>query len=316
MMGLLVFKERLRIFYAKNSQIVIPAVKFAVAFMAFYLIGKNTGFVEKLNSSLMPAVMGLVGAAVPYGVTAFLAGAFLMAQLFAVSLEVAAITLVFLMIVVLLYYGFQPGDSVLLLVTPIMFFLMIPFAVPLLVGLGGSMLSVIPVSCGAFLYYVILYVKQNASVLSGSAQTELTQLIIQLVKSLVTNQAMLIMVAAMALCILLVHTIKNMPINYAWGIAIAAGVIVQLLVIFIGDLRFDASVSVLEVTAGMAVSAAAAAVYHFFVFAVDYTRTEYVQFEDDDYYYYVKAVPKMTVSTPDVKVQKISTRKRSGRERA
>ena len=41
MMGLLVFKERLRRFYAKNSQIVIPAVKFAVAFMAFYLIEKE-----------------------------------------------------------------------------------------------------------------------------------------------------------------------------------------------------------------------------------------------------------------------------------
>lgn len=40
-----------------------------------------------------------------------------------------------------------------------------------------------------------------------------------------------------------------------------------------------------------------------------------MQFEDDDYYYYVKAVPKMTVSTPDVKVQKISTHKRGTRER-
>jgi hypothetical protein len=42
---------------------------------------------------------------------------------------------------------------------------------------------------------------------------------------------------------------------------------------------------------------------------VDYSRTEYVQFEDDDYYYYVKAVPKLTVSAPDVKVQKINARK-------
>ena len=50
-------------------------------------------------------------------------------------------------------------------------------------------------------------------------------------------------------------------------------------------------------------------IYTFFVFAVDYSRTEYVQFEDDDYYYYVKAVPKLTVSTPDVKVQKINARK-------
>ena len=50
------------------------------------------------------------------------------------------------------------------------------------------------------------------------------------------------------------------------------------------------------------------------VFGVDYTRTEYVQFEDDDYYYYVKAVPKMTVATPEFKVQKINARKRSVRE--
>lgn len=309
MMGLLVFKERLRIFYAKNSQIVIPVLKFIVAFMAFYLIGKNTGFVERLDSPVVPVVMGLVGAAVPYGLTAFLAGAFLMAQLFSVSLEVAVITLVFLTIVVLLYYGFQPGDSVLLLLTPIMFFLKIPFAVPLIVGLGGSMLSAIPVCCGVFVYYVILYVNQNAGVLSGSVQTELTQLVIQLVKSIVTNPAMLVMVAATALCILVVHTIKNMSINYAWGIAIAAGIIVQLLVIFMGDFRFHVSQPILEVTLGMAISALIAAVYHFFVFAVDYTRTEYVQFEDDDYHYYVKAVPKIAVSKPDVKVQRINTRK-------
>ena len=55
------------------------------------------------------------------------------------------------------------------------------------------------------------------------------------------------------------------------------------------------------------ISMVIAAVYNFMIFAVDYSRTEYLQFQDDDYYYYVKAVPKITVSAPDVKVQKIST---------
>ena len=45
------------------------------------------------------------------------------------------------------------------------------------------------------------------------------------------------------------------------------------------------------------------------IFSVDYTRTEYTQFEDDDYYYYVKAVPKMNIAAPDVKVQKINSTK-------
>ena len=58
------------------------------------------------------------------------------------------------------------------------------------------------------------------------------------------------------------------------------------------------------------VSVVIALVYTFFAFAVDYTRTEYLQYEDDDYYYYVKAVPKIAVTARDVKVQKINTRKK------
>jgi hypothetical protein len=34
---------------------------------------------------------------------------------------------------------------------------------------------------------------------------------------------------------------------------------------------------------------------------LDYARTERVQFEDDDYYYYVKAVPKKMVAVREVR---------------
>ena len=41
---------------------------------------------------------------------------------------------------------------------------------------------------------------------------------------------------------------------------------------------------------------------------VDYSRTENVQFEDDEYYYYVKAIPKMSVEAPDVNVTRMGYR--------
>ena len=47
-------------------------------------------------------------------------------------------------------------------------------------------------------------------------------------------------------------------------------------------------------------------VLHFFLFSVDYSRTEKLQFEDDEYYYYVKAVPKNVVATPEKKVKRIN----------
>lgn len=309
MMGLLVFKERLKTFYAKNSAFVISAAKFLVAAAAIYMINKNAGFMPKITHPLVPVLFGLISACLPFGAAAFLAGGFLLIQLYAASLEVAVITMVFLLIVLLLYYGFQPGDSILLMVTPILFFMKIPFAVPLIVGLAGSLISVIPMSCGIFIYYVILYVKQNSSFLTGGSQTEMTQVFVQVVKSIIGNQTMLVMIAAFCLSVLAVRMVKNLSINYSWGIAITAGVIVQLIVIFIGDFKFSVTVSMPELIVGIAVSALLAAIYHFFVFAVDYTRTEYVQFEDDDYYYYVKAVPKIAVTKPDVKVQKINTRK-------
>lgn len=313
MMGLLVFKERLRAFYGKYSSFVIAAVKFMITFTSFFLINRNAGFMPGLSGMTVPFAAGVIGACLPYGVITFLAGGFLLAQLYAASLEVAVITLIFMLIVALLYYGFQPGDSVLLLVTPILFFIKAPFAIPLIVGLAGSLISVIPMSCGIFLYYVLLYVKQNSSFLTGTEQVEMTQVFTQVVKGLLGNQTMLVMVAACSLGMLVVYSVKKLSMNYSWGFAIAFGTIAQLVTVFIGDFRFGISVSIPDLILGILLSIAAAGIYHFFVFAVDYSRTEYTQFEDDDYYYYVKAVPKIAVAKPDVKVQKINTRKTSRR---
>ena len=44
-----------------------------------------------------------------------------------------------------------------------------------------------------------------------------------------------------------------------------------------------------------------------FGYAGDYTRVEYAQFEDDDYYYYVKAVPKISIPEADTKVKTFSS---------
>ena len=181
MRGLLAGKEALKAFYARYSAFVNAFLRFITAFAAVFLINQNIGLMPKLSGGLVPLFAGIICAFLPFGAIAFLIGIFLLAQLFAASMEVALITLVFLLIVVLLYYGFQPGDSAYLIVTPILFFLKVPFAVPMILGLTGSLVSVIPMSCGIFLYYVILYVKQNGSFLAGSEQTEITQMLAQVI---------------------------------------------------------------------------------------------------------------------------------------
>lgn len=309
MMELLVLKEKMRRFYGKYSLYIIPLIKFAVGYLAFYLINSNVGFMARLKNPLIPVIMGLVASIVPYGVTAFFAGCLLLAHVVQVSLEIALIIAVFMMAVILLYYGFRPGDGYLLLLTPMLFCFNIPYVVPILVGLSGSIVSIIPVSSGICIYYMIMYLKQNAGVLAGSSMSEMATRFIQIAKSLFANELMWVMIAAFAAAVLVVYIIKNLPVDHAWPIAIIAGVITQLIVIFVGDMKFELAISVAAMVIGMVIAVLAALIYQFFVFAVDYTRTEYLQYEDDEYHYYVKAVPKIAVSAPDVKVQRIYARK-------
>ena len=58
---------------------------------------------------------------------------------------------------------------------------------------------------------------------------------------------------------------------------------------------------------GNLISVGMALVLKFFFFNVDYKRTEKVQFEDDDYYYYVKAVPKLQMEPEEKQVRKYSS---------
>ena len=68
MMGLLVFKEKLKQLYGKYNRYMIPAVKFLLGASSFFLISSNVGFMARLKNPLVPVVMGLVAAVVPCGV--------------------------------------------------------------------------------------------------------------------------------------------------------------------------------------------------------------------------------------------------------
>lgn len=308
MMGLLMFKEKLKQVYGRYSLYLTALAKFFMGFLAFWLINSNIGFMTRLKNPLIAVVLGLVASFVPCGVTAFLAGCLAIAHISQVSLEVSLILAVFILVVMMLYYGFKPGDGYLLLLTPILFFCRIPYLIPLFVGLSGSLASVIPVCCGVCVYYTMMYAKQNAGLLAGGSVTEAASRFLQVVQSVFGNELMWVMAAAFAAAILVVYLIKNLSVDYAWPIAIIAGVITQLAVIFVGDFRFDLTIAMVPLIAGVAVSVILAMIYQFFAFAVDYSRTEYLQYEDDEYHYYVKAVPKIAVSEPDVKVHRLNSK--------
>lgn len=315
MVVLLVLKESLKSIYARYAVFVCAVMKFVLAWVVVFLLNSNLGFMKELGNPWVMLGISLFCAFLPYSGISFVMAAVMLAHFYGVSLEMTLITGIFLILVALLYYGFHPEDSYWLILTPVAFALKIPYLIPILAGLSGRLLSVIPVCCGTIVYYIISYVKQNAGVLTNDASEDITQRYAQLIRSFVGNRTMGVFVVACAVGILLVYLVRMLSVDYAWVLAITAGILGQLTVIMAGNLVFGVSVPLMEMTIGIVISLVLAGLYHFYVFAVDYNRTEYLQYEDDDYVYYVKAVPKVVVSRPDVQVQRMNNPKRGRRER-
>ncbi|MBQ3400195.1 MAG: hypothetical protein IJG61_02180, partial [Lachnospiraceae bacterium] len=69
-------------------------------------------------------------------------------------------------------------------------------------------------------------------------------------------------------------------------------------------------ISFAQTLIGIAIGAALGFILRFFLYQVDYRSTVETQFEDDEYYYYVKAVPKMDVHPEDKQLKKFVTTSR------
>ena len=305
-MVLLEFKEQLKRIYGRYYTVINMVTKFGLSLLVFTLLNQNLGFNTRVKSTLVVLFLAALCSFLPYGMIAVVAAGVMLAHIYSVSLELALIALVLVIMICLLYYGFHPRDSYWLLLTPIACMFNIPYVIPLLVGLSSGIVSIIPVSCGVVIYYLIYYVKQNAGVLTNDAAVDITQKFVQIIRAFLSNQTMMVMIAAFAAGVLVVYLIRCMSIDYAWILAIVIGAATQLVVIFVGGYMYNISIGMGELIIGIIISLLIAAVYHFVVFAVDYSRTEYLQYEDDDYVYYVKAVPKITVTAADVKVQRIN----------
>lgn len=313
MTTLLVAKQYIKNFINKYEIYLKPLMKLILALTALMMINGKVGYMHRLDNISLVLIIALMCSFMPMNFIIFVAAAFTVLHFYALSLECAAITLILFLVMFLLYFRFSPKDTIVVVLLPICFVLKIPYVIPLAMGLVGTPASVVSVGCGVAVSYLINYVADSATALSGMEAEDITTRLRFVIDGLLNNKEMILTIAAFAVTIIVVYLIRRMSVDHAWTIAMVAGAIVDVMVLLVGDLMFDTKVSMVGIFVGTIFSLLIVKVLEFFVFHLDYSRVEKVQFEDDEYYYYVKAVPKITVATPAKTVKRINTsRKRSG----
>lgn len=306
MTTLLEMRDLTKRFYAKYDVYVKPAIRFVLALITFLMINSRIGFMQQLRSPLIALVLALLCAFLPLNGTVLFAGVLMIAHAYALSLEACAVTAGLIVVMYLLYFRISGRMAIVLILTPICFLMGIPAVIPLVGGLLFGPGAAIPAGCGTLIYYLLKYMSQNSTSLgTGEIQKGATK-VASLLESLISNRGMFLCILAMVLTVLVVYVIRRLSVDYSWELAICIGITCYIVVHLFGAFLPKVQVEVLPMLLGSAVSVLFAFLVKFFVFSVDYSRTERVQFEDDEYYYYVKAIPKNVIAEKKKTVKKIA----------
>lgn len=316
MTALLELRENLKKIYSRNEAFILPVIKFLLSFIVLSIINGKMGYMTKIDNMAIVLIVSLLCSFLPTGFMVVFAMLFTLLHMYALSIETAAVGLVVFLLLYLLFLRFTAKEALVVVLTPVLCMLKLPYVMPVAMGLIGTPASCVSVGCGVVVYYLIQTVISNAPTINSMGAEEATAKLRLLIDGMLGNKAMLVMIVAFTVTVIVVYLIRRMSVDHSWTIAMAAGIIIEVLILLVGDLMYDTNLSILSALLGAIVTVIVCKGIEFFRFCLDYSRTEKVQFEDDEYYYYVKAVPKMTVSAPTNTVKKINTQRRPASQSA
>ena len=302
MTKLLEIKKQIFHFCGKYEAYLRFVYKFIVALVVFSLINGTIGFMESISTLPIALVLALVCCVLPQSITVVVAAAMIIADLYVLSVEVAVTALLIFGLVFFLYFRFAPKDGLLFILTPICFALNIPYVLPIATGLLRKIYSVAAAACGTIIFFFINGIYENVTALqatsAGTGNVETMKMTIT-AGQLLANKEMYLTVGVFIISAIVVNCVRKLSIDHAWKVAIVSGALVQVSGLFVGYIFFDIVGKTFGMIVGNVVAVLLGFLIEFIFMDLDYTRVERVQFEDDDYYYFVKAIPKKMVASSD-----------------
>lgn len=303
---ILVWKEQAQIIYAKYSTYIEIGLKFILGLLVFGMINSKVGFMEAASSLIVTLGLSVICAFLPMTIMSLAAMALTFLHFYKLSLAALIVAVMTMFVLYIFLLRFSYNKVWLVLLTAVAFAIKVPFVIPVAVGLMATPISMIPVICGTAVYYLIHYVKISSNTFAADGISEIVDVTMTCMKQILANKEMWIMITAIGISVLLVYGIRTRFFDHAWKIASVVGAVTIVVICSVSNIIWNLHISYIMIIASGVLAVAVGLLFEVLFFAVDYSRTEQLEFEDDEYHYYVKAVPKYAVTAPKKSVKQIA----------
>lgn len=307
MMTLLIIRDRIASVYQKGETYLNPLFRFLFSLLVFYSWHYLFGYSDIVYTPLVIIGVSLVCSFVSDGLRYLALMLVAFVDLLAMNVETAALFAAVIVLIYLFYSRMSPKHGWLILLTMV-FFPVAPAFPILIAGICVGVSGFIPVECGLLLYFFSIHAREIEPMLTSNLEKSDLNPVSYMIEKLSGDDQfiMYVVIAAVVVVVALVH---RSTLKYAQFMSIVLGAVLFILLTLSASLMFGTEIAMSPVLLGTVTGAGAAVVVQFFRGILDYTHVEKVRFEDDDYYYIVRAIPKMKMPESEVNVKKINVRR-------
>ena len=306
MAGLIQVRDAIRNFLRRFDEIITPIFCFIAAWFMFWSINKLYGYSELFERGIVVFLLSVICALVSAPVAVLLGSVVIIFNCFFVAKSIGIIATLVFIIIYCMYMRMFPNCAWILFFVPVMYIFKMTYAIPLIVAIFAGASGMVPAAIGVFLYKFAIAVNDLNGMLATAVKKDDVDVYSYLIDNVLKNKEMILTGIVFAIVILITFFIYRLPFDYSWYVAIGAGGLINVLAFMIVGVMMDMKISLGSVIFGSFIGILVTVIVQVCKRLVDYSRKEVIQFEDDDYYYYVKAIPKYGVSEKKKTVKRIN----------
>jgi len=286
-------KNQIRDFIRKFEEILFPILKFAWCYLVFHSVHTMFNYSEIFDRQIVILLLSVMCAMLPDGFLVFFSGVVIGFNCFTINLEVGLSYLLLFLLMYCMYLRFFPKYSFVLFLVPLCYMINMPWLAPIVVAVFAGIGGAVPAALGVVLYEFSIHTRDIAHMLAVAEKEDEVEVLKYYIEHILKNKELLAVMLVFMLTVVVTSALHKLSFPFSWYAAIVAGGLLCMLFYLLISKALSITPNMSSCTAGSLIGILVGCVVQMVKGVLDYPKTQRVQFEDDDYYYYVKAVPKL-----------------------
>jgi len=311
---LLEMREGFRKWYSSSGVYVDFAAKALLAFAALFMMARAFPGEDVFSNLFLIIPAAVLAGIVPIAALPVIAAAFLVGHAFCVGTDAGVYALVICAALYGIFLHNVRKDPAAVVLTPVFEGLGVPAAAPVALGLRQNVSAALSICAGCFAYSFADKLGANKEAIAAIPENEYITRAGLIFGDALKDPKLIVTLLACLAAFALTTGIQKSGINFAPAIGIVLGCAVYAVFCIFGNFAADAGFNVFAVIIGAVAAGVIAGIYAFLEFPTDFARTQLLEFEDDDFRYYVKAVPRLHSYSELKNIKKVSDKKVSDKK--